>query len=59
MYLWAEQAAYKQRGYQAYGGEYILAVIAGVVSHCALQEGVKMPQRKWLPKGAKQKYLTV
>ncbi len=34
VFIWAEQAAYKQRGYQAYGGEYILAVIAGVVSYC-------------------------
>ena len=34
VFIWAEQAAYKQRGYQAYGGEYILAVMAGVVSYC-------------------------
>ena len=32
--VWAIQTAYVQRGYQAYGGEYILAVMAGVVSYC-------------------------
>ena len=30
----ATQAAYVQRGYPAYGGEYILAAMVGVVVYC-------------------------
>lgn len=29
--VWAVQAAYVQRGYQAYGGEYLFAVMVGIV----------------------------
>lgn len=31
--VWAIQAAYAQRGYQAIGGEYILAVIVAIATY--------------------------
>ena len=36
--MWGIQQAYQQRGYQAIGGEYILAVLAAIVIYWLIEK---------------------